>query len=601
MPRLAFAAILALLLIVPSGAAAAPKRCGHGNVLWRVEGKPRCGPDPAARRAPSGPAAATFVRGAVRRVPRGRVPRRLRRALPTVERRAAALARRIMTEPWHAARASADRGPVVDRIEIPAETIHVNGVDVTVRGHGRAYGDDTTDMDLAFEVTKGKDTVSIEPVLDDLLTESPKVGCPSAAGLVTYNDVVNAGNTVKVLRGRRVRAAYTERVRLEKRIRGHVGRDAHLDHVDVDVVSQYRRYERGRQTEITVSAPVQVRRDGTATLLGTPKVDAKLRVAGASRKEEAAAEREYAMERLAEPSLQDDLRTLAQDGFDTIKRAEPTWYDVPNDCASIDWSTNPLKLAKGRRKTVTARVEAHDGGEGAGSVAVTVTRGALAGRTSVDPGAPARLTATGAAPDRNQFTVRADVLATSTAGRAESLFWATDERTVPRSFTGTLSADTELPGAFTDVWQGTATYTLTSTISAPDGSLVASYDLTGGSVTTATSTLGGAGCHHEASGSGGSIVGGGIMLRVAADGSARYGFQYDVEIPTTYQPVGCPPGTPPVDRPITAAISTFIPGSPDAAFRPTGPGYTLHGVNELNMVAAPGADATASWDLAPSG
>jgi hypothetical protein len=599
MPRLAFAAVLALLLIVPSGAAAAPKGCGHGKVVWSVEGKKRCGPNPAARRAPARPAAATFARGAVQRVPRARVPRKLRRALPAVTRRAAGLAERIVTQPW--ARAAADRGPVVDRLDLPAETMQVNGVDVTVRGRARAYGDDTTEMDIAFEVTDGKDTVSIEPAFDDLLTDSPKVGCPTAAGLVTFADVVNGGSTVKVLRGRRVRAAITERIRLEKRIRGYVGRDAHLDHVDVDVVSQYRRYERGRQTEVTISAPVQIRRDGTATLLGTPTIDAKLRVAGASRKEEAAAEREYAAERLREPSLQDDLRALAQDGFDSIKRAEPTWYDLPNDCAHIDFSANPIKLAKGARKTVTARVRARDGGEGAGSLAITMERGALSGRTTVDPGAPARLTATGAAPSRNKDTVRANVLAASTAGRAEIFFWATDERTVPRSFTGTLSADTELPGAFTDVWSGTATYTLASTTSAPDGSLVASYDLTGGTVTTATSTLGGAGCHHEASGSGGSIMGGAIELRIAPDGSARYGFQYDIELPTTYQPVGCPPGTPPVDRPITAAVNTFIPGPSNAGFRPAGPGYALHGENEFNFVAPPGSDATASWDLAPAG
>jgi hypothetical protein len=603
MSRLAFAAVLAFVLCLPSVAAAAPKRCGHGKVVWRVEGKQRCGANPAARRAPAGPAVATFARGAVARVPRARVPRTLRRALPGVARRAGALADRIVTEPWHTARAAADgHGAVVDRLEFEPETIQMNGVEVTVRGRGRAYADDTTDMDIAFEVTKGEDTVSIEPVFDDLFTDTPKVGCPSAAGLVTYDDVVNAGNTVKVLRGRRVRSAYTERVRMEKRMRGYVGRDAHLDHVDVDIVSQYRRYERGRQTEITFSAPVQVRRDGTASLLGTPTVDAKLRVAGASRREELAAEREYAAERLRDPSLQDDLRALAQEGFASIKRAEPKWYDVPNRCASVDWSVYPLKIAKGQRKTITARVEAADGGEASGQIAITaVHRGALSGRTTVDPGAPARFTATGAAPDRDKATLIVDVLAASTAGRSESSLYGMDERKVPRSFTGTVSADTELPGAFTDVWQGTATYTLASTTSAADGSLVASYDLTGGTVTNAVSTLGGAGCHHEASGSGGSIMGGAIVLRVAADGSARYGFQYDLELPTTYQPVGCPPGTPPIDRPITAAISTFIPGPPDAQFRPAGFGMKLHGENEFNAVAAPGSAATASWDLAPTG
>ena len=88
---------------------------------------------------------------------------------------------------------------------------------------------------------------------------------------------------------------------------------------------------------------------------------------------------------------------------------------------------------------------------------------------------------------------------------------------------------------------------------------------------------------------------------MAPDGSARYGLLYDLEIPTTYQPVDCPPGTPPIDRPITAALNTFIPGPPDAQFRPAEPGYRLHAENEWNVVTEPGADAIASWDLAPSG
>ena len=142
---------------------------------------------------------------------------------------------------------------------------------------------------------------------------------------------------------------------------------------------------------------------------------------------------------------------------------------------------------------------------------------------------------------------------------------------------------------------------LRPTSAAPGGSLVASYDLTGGSVTKATSTLGGNGCHWEASGSGGSIVGGGIELHVAPDGSARYGFQYEVEIPTSYQPVGCEPGTLAIDRPITAAVNTFVPGPEAVALRPAGAGYRLQAENEWNVVTAPGADATASWDLAPTG
>jgi hypothetical protein len=450
-------------------------------------------------------------------------------------------------------------------------------------------------MDMALEFSKGGYTVSVEPVMDDLLGNKAEVGCPSAAGLLTYDDVANLGSTSKLLRGRRVISAATERMRFETRMRGHVGRDAHLDRVEADVVMNTRFYERGRQTEITISAPVQVRRDGTATLLGTPTVDAKLRVAGASRKQEQAAEREYATAAVRDASVHDQLRALAQEGFATLKRAESKWYDVPNECAHVGWSVNPAKIAKGQSKVVTASVTARDGGEAAGTVAITaVDRGAFSGRTTTDPGAPARFTATGAAPERT-YTVFAEVLAASTAGRAESTFFGVDERKVPAKFTGTLASDVELAGAYTDVWQGTATYTLASTTTAADGSLVAKYDLTAGTLTAATSTLGGAGCLWKATGSGGTIVGGGIELRVAADGSARYGFQYDVEIPATYQPVNCPPGTPPIERPIIGALNTFVPGP--LMFRPAAPGMRLHAENEFNFVVDPGADATASWDL----
>src|SRR5690348_6742875 len=185
-------AVLAAVLLLATPAQAA-RRCPRGTVTWRLDGKPGCAPSPAAGRAPSATLGATLAAGMVRgalRTPHTRVrpPRRLARALPAIATRAATLATHAGAT-WHHARASADRGNVVDTLDEDLKTMTLDdGTTVTARSHSTAFEDGSKSVELQLEAARDGYAVRVTPAIDDLLTERPKVGCPTADGRVELHE-----------------------------------------------------------------------------------------------------------------------------------------------------------------------------------------------------------------------------------------------------------------------------------------------------------------------------------------------------------------------------------------------------------------------------
>jgi hypothetical protein len=198
------------------------------------------------------------------------------------------------------------------------------------------------------------------------------------------------------------------------------------------------------------------------------------------------------------------------------------------------------------------------------------------------------------------------VIGASTAGRASN-FWSASHKPadLPARFTGTLASSKLLAGVSSDDWAGTATYVLDQRYPKPDGSTSAIYRLDSASLTSATATAAGVpgSCRLEARGTGGTIADGDIELRVDKDGNATYAVLYDVEIPTTFSPVDCPPGggPPPLDIPIVGFLNSHLAGWPaHDAFRPVGAGWRLEAHDVSDVAAAPGESVSASWDLEPA-
>jgi hypothetical protein len=377
-----------------------------------------------------------------------------------------------------------------------------------------------------------------------------------------------------------------------------------------DIVLTREHYERGLQYKATVKATLTMLREGAATLRGTPSVDVRVRQAGASNRAEREAARELAADAAHDPDLLKAIEALGTSGRFDLLRAEPTWYDIPNNCAEIRWDPGAgAELAPGASLTTGGQVTTRDGQPGTGTITVTdVPRGSFGPHdASFTPAAPAPFTATGTDPNEDGTTVLVHGLGASTAGRATN-FWSAhhDPVKLPARFTGMVAASSLLPGASSDDWAGTATYTLKDRFPKPDGSVSATYTLTQGSLVAASSSIGDApsGCRLQAGGSGGHVADGDIEIRVAKDGTATYALLYDVEIPSTFSPVDCQPGQapPPLDLAIVGMLNTHIAGfPPHENFRRAPKDWHLAAKDTPDVAAAPGATASASWDLLPAG
>lgn len=618
MPRIALApavivVVVAALTLSPGGAQAAPKRCKHGTVAWRLQGRRGCAPNPA-KSTSQAPVAATLMHRMVSHAlakphRRAKAPKRLRRAVPRLVKDATKLTTRAAGAWHHAGAASAGHGSVVDTLdETLGSATLADGTQITARSHAVAFEDESKSLSLQLEATNGKQTLRLEPNIDDLLTHRPEVACPTADGLVTADGKSTQGNTFTLMEGKRVVGASTERSSVSYSSRGQVGPDAHLQHVTTQIVVTQEHYERGLQYKATARATVTMTRDGAPQLQGTPSIDVDLRVAGASRAQERAEERRRAAAEAGDPDTGRALAGLGANGRSVLLQAEPTWYDIPNNCAEIRWDPAPgADVAPKQHLPVGGQVTTRDGEPGTGTIQVTdVPLGAFGpGTASFTPAKRALFTATGAQPNQDHATVLVHVLGASTAGRA-TMFWSAGHaQDLPARFTGTLAASSLIPGARSDDWAGTATYTLQQQFPKPDGSTSAIYALTGASLVAATTSVGDApsGCRVEASGTGGNIADGDIEIRVAKDGTATYALLYDVEIPATLTPVDCQPGSapPPLALPILGMVNSHVAGWPaHESFRNAPKDWHLAVKDTADVAAAPGSTVSASWDLQPA-
>lgn len=620
---LTIALILAAALAVPTGASAAPA-CAGGKTIWIVNGKATCVKSPALKPGTAEDRAAATMRDWVLSVSKPaksgkfRIPRTLRRAVPKVARTAAKLVTLAQDAKFGPQARSAKRrkrgsplagiagtGPVVDRIEIKTPEIDAgNGVTIRAVTEGVAYEDGSQSFDFRYEIKKGRDTVRYTPVLDVGDRGSFKqLKCPTAEGLVTAGDTSRSGGTAMVLRGRSVKQSRTETVETTTEARGYIGRDAKLGRVEADVTMTVKSFERGLGIEFTAKGTVGMGREGSASSLGTPSVTAKARAAGNTRAEEREFERAYAAALAKEPRVTNGLSAFGESLRQRILNNEYVWYQIPNYCVSVEFDPYPVAtLNPGATRAVTAIVKANNGGGaaaaefGVGSVA----RGSfVADKPQSDPGSPARFTATGAPQDENPQTVAADGVITSTAGRAQ-LDWSAERVDVdfPESFTGDLSAVTT-DGTTRYEFSGTATYTRTSIFVSPNGFATAWYEMTAGSLTSATHEIG-VGCRWKASGTGGTIESGDLELRKQPGGPVTYALLFDMKIAGAhYSSTDCPPGAelPEFDGDLNAYLYTKPPGG---EFRAVGTGYQLAADDASDVTGAALTPTVASWSFAPT-
>jgi hypothetical protein len=602
-------AFLAALATGPTPAQAAPKKCPKSKTAWKLDGRAGC---VAPAKLPAKPAASaptlaqTWLVSASRPVPgtRGRLAPSLRRAVPQVGRRLAkAVGQAGSVRP--AARV-AQRGQVVKQGERVVRRAELGG-GVVAEGkiRGNFYEDGSEEYRAELEVRdRDGNGVIYTPNIDNVVASGP-VGCPTAAGVVSVDESAVVEGTVVSLRGRRVRRAKTDGHTWRVKARGQVGPDARLRSVVADVTATMKSFERGLQLQATLETTVSMSREGAPVLKGTPAVSVSMKAAGATRAEEREVEAQVARTLATSGETARALGSVAGVARHDLLRAEPGWYDLPNDCARIAWTPEPgIELAPDETRRVTGEVIARrDGGVASGSIAVGETSpGRLIPITSAfSPDAPASFIAAGGAPDPYGYSVYAETIATSTAGRARGT-WSAQGKPVslPQGFRGTVSATSTTTG-MTREFSGSAVFTRTSVVRGPDGSLTAWYDLTSASLDSAKQILGApAGCRYEANGSGGYVDSGDLELRVLPSGEVVYALLYDLKVASWYVPTDCPPDSgDPFDGEIASFLNTRRPGPAESGLRPAGAGYRLEAASVGDVTAEAGMTTTASWSLVP--
>jgi hypothetical protein len=265
-------------------------------------------------------------------------------------------------------------------------------------------------------LSSGNAKVVIEPTIKDTGKELANISCPAADGLIELEYTHRIGRDTKVLDGNRVYWASSEKVTRTIKTRAHVGRDARLARVESDITVKAEHYQRGIQSVNTITRHASSAGEGPVNL-GSANVSASFKAAGDTAKQRRAAEKSIASELEKNDPFEDSVRSLATRIRDHIKSAEPKWYDLPNNCARMVIDPgSPANLAQNESLNLT--------GEAAAQFAQPlVSHGTMtAEKPLADPGDRARFKATGAAPDSRDRTVVSDLIATSTAGRAASLW-----------------------------------------------------------------------------------------------------------------------------------------------------------------------------------
>ena len=612
-------AVVATALTVPTaGAVPAAPPCPEGTVAWLVQGREVCVPEPSAEPLAEllPDSAALWVESVAARRPgsRWKPPAALRRATPVaaqsteevtasaVERIDAYVAENPQPPRERPGRSSGP--PVLFTETVTAPTVTTpEGATVTTTATARVYEDYSRDIDVTVEATVGGATLRWSPELASPSSGSWRdVGCPTTEGRVTYTERMVAGGTAVILRGRKVVKAVTQRTKMTATSVGTVGRDARLHQVRSSARISIEQYERGMQFEATIDADFTAERDEYPTFRGTPTVVVKAKVAGHSRAEEAAAERETAASYAAHPGFTQVAGAITYLAEGALVSAESGWYDLPNDCAEIDFSPQPIAtLAHGARRTVTAEVVATGGRPAESRFTIqSVSRGSLtASRLDGDPGSPALFAATGADYDEDVTTVGASIVATSRVGRATRSWVAeSDPVTMPEAFEGTVSAMTTTPGQRVIDFSGTAHYTRTSLYVSPEGFVSAWYELTDAALIEITDELGANGCRWVGRGSGGSIDAGDLEIHRTADGTTTYALMYDLQVADAdFVPTDCPPGT---LQPFTGDITAYLSSHPvTAPLRPVPRNFAIEAAGASDVLGAAGQPTVASWSLRP--
>ncbi|HWK27054.1 MAG TPA: hypothetical protein VNS09_10840 [Solirubrobacter sp.] len=584
-----------LIVLVAAVAALAPaasaKSCARGEIPWKLAGRTSCAPAPrpaAGNVVPN--LAGEWVRSAAKAS--RRMPRRLRRAVPKV----AASARTLVANGFRGrARAAAVRGPVTGRVTAPP-IITNDGTTITASATVTASAEDGTDMRLELSA-KDRDgyTATYRPIVEGLASGTAPVGCPSAAGVVTADESVRMGGTMIVAKRGRVLESATTRATATVHARGRVGADARLQRVDSDVAFKLGEYRRGSQVEFTVRTALTAGREGAATISGTPTVSARVRTAGASAAEERAEEHALAREAARDRNLISKVAALVDGAHDRLLAGEPGWYELPNHCADVVFAPEPIASVKpDETRQVAGRVVTARGEDAAAGVftIIRVGRGGFqATRAASASGAPALFSATGGEPDSWKETVSADVVVTSTAGRAARGWSATGEREAfPWRLHGPVSS-TQTALGWKATFDGTVTYDLQAVTPNGDGSVTATYDMTAYDLPRVFNHMGD-GCGFEGAGAGSGWTSGALELTRAQDGSVTYTLLVDVKIADVpLHWVGCQ--QPEAD--FAGALQAYLSTVP----RPAEPGFRLRAAGATDATS-PNADAvTASWDLTP--
>lgn len=602
------ALLLAALAAGAPAAPAAPKKCPKGKVAWKLEGSSVCLASPVgASKGEPGPAMAElWLREASRPIPGSKLQLSpaLRGALP---RAGTLLAKEIAGVGSHAGASISSRGPVVERADQTiGEKDLGNGVVAEGRIKARVFEDDSVDFDVEFEMRDRKgNSVIYSPDFDSLFAKDAAVGCPTAAGVVTAETKGQMGGTVIVRKGNRVVSSRTVSAVWKVSARGQVGTDARLHSVAADASLTMKKFERGLQLEMSFATGATVSREGAPKAAGTPTASVSVRAALATREEERAYELEAARLLAGSSELAKSVAGAADLARDHLLEAEPTWYALPNECAQLTWEPGAgITLEPGETRRVTGTVIARrDGGRASGRIDVTA---AGPGRMiPVTPGfsaaAPASFIAAGGEPNAQEISVQATAIGTSTAGRAEAV-WSARATPVklPLVFNGTI-ASTKSTAGLSRSFAGSATFTRTSIVRGPDGSINAWYELTAAALGKAEETLGPtSGCRFVAKGTDGQIESGDLELRVLPNGEAVYALLYDLKVPSQFVPTDCPPPGPSgFDGEISVFLNTRKPGPVESQMRPVGGDFVIqeNGVSDVTDLA--GLTTTASWTLVP--
>lgn len=592
-PVLALLAVLAILLCVGvTAATAAPV------------------PSDAARQEARD--AGDDLRGILKQKPIAKlnVPKKFRKALRRSIPRAESFALKTITVPFKADRKRKKKkakaaGVAVERMTIDGGTKAIDGGTVTMTSQLRRDANGDVEADLELRVEKGGETLLVRPDLNRMGQSKKEVECPTAEGRLTDSDSFADGNTVIHKRGGRVIRAITERERADYSSTGQVGRDALLASVETKVTLKLEHYTRGVQLVTTASGTAVAQREGNPSVAGDVAVDVNLKAAGYSSAEAKKVADKYGAANKA--GLSENLAGYAKSARYSFLNAEYKWYQVPNYCASADFDPNWERLDKGESMAVKGTVRSQRwGGEAAGSFGQpNVGKGSFAmTKAEIDPGSPAEFTAVGGDPGSGTATVRAEAIASSTAGRAIVGFEADREDiSLPTTFGGWIEAETISPG-MRHFFDAMFDFKRTGISYGPNGFVQAWYELDHIDVINNSLNAIGFGCRWEAEASSGAVVNSGDieLIRASTNAPWTYAIQVDFSIPDQlFGLKDCPPDSG-MEAFTGDIVNTLYTAPNGQAYREIWSGSTATDMrlieNGVGDVAGPaGYPTVATWGL----